>query len=1034
MAVDSFARSLSMAAVGNSYSKEEINKMFGEAGTVQVEAVTALPVSDIKENVIYLLAQTTGKGDNYHDEYMYVNNKWELIGTTEIDLSSYATKEELEEAISTELQEYVTKTDLSEALKNYATREDLPIYTLEDLVEGEQFKFYQTPNNNKTGDLYAAITVKMIGLKKGIFIPYYNGKLYYNVMFRHDTCDHSGYNPYAAGGFYIILRDITGDEAVQTDLAVGWNENYSGASIYYLANSSGYISNRYLGVQFSTFAKKTDIPSLDGLATEEYVNNQIEENYSKLITIDLRGLDNDLDEIPDSVAQPLNELVTRIEAGDNQTVAKMITPSGDDSYVLHLNRRIELTDYISYDFKAGWIETYFMERKDGTTSIASRRPGFSFHKNNDGSLSSFFYGVNYRDETPVLTTIENSKGLFEPTAAHHPTNKNYVDTAINNLHPEEFLRALGHVDTEADLPYAGQKSAEVTDNSYVFDTETYRSLTDKVDNDLFWLEDDVNDTYYLGTYAYAYSERYDDISPMINFLSTNFPEVIDGIAFNKDATTSKLTHLFVHVSASSDKPVHLALEYIGDSSDTSSMMRNACGYIKDDGTITKGRTITSSAWLAIPVQVGEIINERKTRSTIYSNIPNIIPYKNYELTEYVSGAEKKNIISYTLVTSPATPVTSVVDNITGGQTFVYADGMAFVKFDENKVITFALNNSAVPVNSLYAVGENNDLFRLTPDATWEQLAKSSGGLWNGKYLLISNSSSFTQEFITQVQEAAMLYGYENLVIVVPGFKKIDSPDGRVAGMFFYQESAINPWGDYQHTFKGIDPQFTSYTMNDSGTTTLKFVEYVIEIKMVSQESSEIKEMHVSDSKLTNMTTGDIITTASYKNPFMPFRDSNPVSKAYADIASQYRLAGINPWIKTSYDPDEIVFYDGLLYKCKSTIPYPDYQKTPVEVPGYWEVLPEEEQITHQNATKADVKNITQTLYFEGDSNQWNALTAEEQDGFLISLVEPVAETTEDIEETLQAIFLDETPTETEDDLTEDEANIQLDRIIEGGTI
>ena len=122
MAVDSFARSLSMAAVGNSYSKEEINKMFGEAGTVQVEAVTALPVSDIKENVIYLLAQTNGKGDNYHDEYMYVNNKWELIGTTEIDMSQYSTTEELQEMMLQELAKYITNADFIEALKDYATK------------------------------------------------------------------------------------------------------------------------------------------------------------------------------------------------------------------------------------------------------------------------------------------------------------------------------------------------------------------------------------------------------------------------------------------------------------------------------------------------------------------------------------------------------------------------------------------------------------------------------------------------------------------------------------------------------------------------------------------------------------------------------------------------------------------------------------------------------------------------------------------------------------------------------------------------
>ena len=38
--------------------------------------------------------------DNIYDEYMYINSQWEKIGTTETDLTQYATKEYVDSAIA----------------------------------------------------------------------------------------------------------------------------------------------------------------------------------------------------------------------------------------------------------------------------------------------------------------------------------------------------------------------------------------------------------------------------------------------------------------------------------------------------------------------------------------------------------------------------------------------------------------------------------------------------------------------------------------------------------------------------------------------------------------------------------------------------------------------------------------------------------------------------------------------------------------------------------------------------------------------
>ena len=59
---------------------------------IKIEVVNALPnTGDSK--IIYLINNGSSEEQNIYDEYVYVNNTWEHIGTTKVDLSNYATKE-----------------------------------------------------------------------------------------------------------------------------------------------------------------------------------------------------------------------------------------------------------------------------------------------------------------------------------------------------------------------------------------------------------------------------------------------------------------------------------------------------------------------------------------------------------------------------------------------------------------------------------------------------------------------------------------------------------------------------------------------------------------------------------------------------------------------------------------------------------------------------------------------------------------------------------------------------------------------------
>lgn len=60
---------------------------------LSLKIVDTLPTENISTTTIYLINANQGQG-NVYKEYIYIENAWELIGTTETDLSNYYSKAE----------------------------------------------------------------------------------------------------------------------------------------------------------------------------------------------------------------------------------------------------------------------------------------------------------------------------------------------------------------------------------------------------------------------------------------------------------------------------------------------------------------------------------------------------------------------------------------------------------------------------------------------------------------------------------------------------------------------------------------------------------------------------------------------------------------------------------------------------------------------------------------------------------------------------------------------------------------------------
>lgn len=99
------------------YTKAEIGALISASASGGFIKVNELPTENINDKAIYLVPYTGSKTGNLYEEYIYVDNAWEMIGTTKLDLSNYVTTTDL----STALGDYVTSTALNTALADYLT-------------------------------------------------------------------------------------------------------------------------------------------------------------------------------------------------------------------------------------------------------------------------------------------------------------------------------------------------------------------------------------------------------------------------------------------------------------------------------------------------------------------------------------------------------------------------------------------------------------------------------------------------------------------------------------------------------------------------------------------------------------------------------------------------------------------------------------------------------------------------------------------------------------------------------------------------
>lgn len=215
-------------------------------------------ISNPEENTIYLVP-TNGETNNLFNEYLYVNSKWEMIGSAGIDLSEYATYQDLARA------NFATHNDLN----NYATHDDLNDYaSLDDngkvLTEQLPFPAISSDDNDKilkvkNGDWSVENEVDISGKVDKTYEINFEPKTWNGLTsFSANNVWIDGENIYYSAGTeqYVL------DKSTSTWVTKAWNglTSFSGngiwtdkEDIYYSSLMNQYILDR----STSTWITKT---------------------------------------------------------------------------------------------------------------------------------------------------------------------------------------------------------------------------------------------------------------------------------------------------------------------------------------------------------------------------------------------------------------------------------------------------------------------------------------------------------------------------------------------------------------------------------------------------------------------------------------------------------------------------------------------------------------------------------------------------------------------------------------------------------
>ena len=385
------------------YTQAEVDALISGIVTLNILVVQTLPTQDISTTTIYLVPkQDTGTSDIY-DEYLYINNAWELIGTTQIDLSNYYTKTETDTLLNAKVSDNPTFTEAS-TRANIASGESFAT------ILGKIKKFFSDLKTVAFTGAYADLS----GTENVA------GKNIDNYFSATQHIDNQSGTTSAVGVTNLIVGN---------NKASGTDKNTRGQLLLY-GNGSNY---GLLRAQNVTAAREYELPNKNGTialtsdldSRVDWVSNGIiGAKNAFAITLDILKKSNTSGTWNDN-AYTINNIVFTVNLDTNGNVTSITAnglASGDASLTIGLFG-IANGDYILSGCPAGGNEssTYFVALGDGVnriaTDIGSGR-SFSVTTNAISGLIRIKSGYNAQNLNfyPMIRLATDTDATFQPYA------------------------------------------------------------------------------------------------------------------------------------------------------------------------------------------------------------------------------------------------------------------------------------------------------------------------------------------------------------------------------------------------------------------------------------------------------------------------------------------------------------------------------------------------------------------------------------------------------------------------------------------
>lgn len=137
------------------YTQTEIDNKLSTIPKFAISVVQSLPTQNISTTTVYLV-QTGTETNNLYTEYIYVNNKWEILGTQKLDLSPYVKSTDLATVATT--GSYADLIDEPTKLSEFTNDKNFP----SDANYVHTDNNYTTTEKNKLRDIAAGAQVNTI--------------------------------------------------------------------------------------------------------------------------------------------------------------------------------------------------------------------------------------------------------------------------------------------------------------------------------------------------------------------------------------------------------------------------------------------------------------------------------------------------------------------------------------------------------------------------------------------------------------------------------------------------------------------------------------------------------------------------------------------------------------------------------------------------------------------------------------------------------------------------------------------------------